>query len=323
MKTEIVKAEDYGLEISKANELTIGLKVVKEERKLLIKEFEKISKLELTEENLPKFKELRLRIIKNRTQGINKWHKTNKEFFLTGGKFVDAIKNKESDINEQMEIKLMDAEKHFENLEKERIAKIQEERVSLLSEFVEDASERNLSGMDNEVWEAYLSTKKKNYIDAIQAELDAEKERQEKIKAEEKEQKRIRKENEKLKKEAEVREKKLKNERLKAEKERLERVRLAKIEEEKRVEKERKERIEREKLEAKLKSKLDAEIKAKEDEEARIQSELNKGDSDKVKDLIIALDSLKNKYTFKSSKNKKMYKNVGELIDKVTNYIKT
>lgn len=333
MKTEIIKAEDYGLEVAKANELTVGLKVVRDERKLLIKEFEEVSKLELTEENLPKFKELRLKIVKNRTQGINKWHKTNKEFFLTGGKFVDAIKNKENSINEQMEEKLMDAENHFENLEKERISKIQQERVSLLSKFVDDASERNLSSMDDEVWDAYLYTKKKTYLDFIQAELDAEKERQEKIKEEKKEQERIRKENEKLKKEAKIREKKLESERkanekklkierLKVEKERLERERLTKIEDVKRVEKERKERIKREKLESELKSRLDAERKAKEDKEARIQSELNKGDSDKVKDLITALDSLKNKYTFKSSKNKKMYKNVGELIDKVTNYIK-
>lgn len=47
MKAEIIKAEDYGLETSKANELTVGLKVVKAERELLIKEFEEVSKLEL------------------------------------------------------------------------------------------------------------------------------------------------------------------------------------------------------------------------------------------------------------------------------------
>jgi len=58
MTQEIIKAEDYGLDISKANELTVGLKVVKAERELLITEFEDVSKLELTQENLPKFKEL-------------------------------------------------------------------------------------------------------------------------------------------------------------------------------------------------------------------------------------------------------------------------
>ena len=41
-----------------------------------------IKKLEITEENLPVFKELRLKIRDNRTKGIEKWHKLNKAFFL-------------------------------------------------------------------------------------------------------------------------------------------------------------------------------------------------------------------------------------------------
>jgi colicin import membrane protein len=343
MKVEIIKAEDYGLETEKAEELTVGLKVVKAERELLVKEFEEVSKLELIQENLPKFKALRLKIVKNRTQGINKWHKTNKEFFLTGGKFVDAIKNKENAINEQMEEKLINAEKHFENLEKERIAKLQDERVFLLSEFVEDASERDLASMENDVWESYLATKKQSHLDKIQAELDAEKERQAKIKAEKEEQERIRKENAKLKAEAEERERLAKIEsekrakaeaerkakedaerKIREEKERKERAEYEtklKAEREAKEKVEREERQKREKLEAELKSKKEAEQKAKDEEEFRIQAELNKGDNAKVKDLIADLELLKTKYSFKSAKNVKMYKDVGLLIDKVTNHI--
>ncbi len=335
MKAEIIKAEDYGLDETKANELTNGLKVVKDERKLLIKEFEEVSKLGITEENLPKFKELRLRIVKNRTQGINKWHKANKEFFLTGGKFVDAIKNREIVINEQMEDKLMDAEKHFENLEKERISKLQVERVVLLSEFVEDASERDLAGMENDVWESYLATKKQAHLDKIQAELDAERERQAKIKAEKEEQERIRKENTKLKAEAEEKERLAKIEaekrakedaerKIREEKERKERAEYesklkAELKAKEKVERE--ERQKREKLEAELKAKKEAEQKAKEEEEARLQAELNKGDNAKVKDLILNLEELKSKYSFKSSKNINMYKEVGVLIDKISAHI--
>ncbi|MCP4053734.1 MAG: hypothetical protein GY739_11845, partial [Mesoflavibacter sp.] len=84
----------------------------------------------------------------------------------------------------------------------------------------------------------------------------------------------------------------------------------------------REEREKREKLEAELKAKEDAEQKAKEEKEKQLQDELNKGDSDKVKDLIIDLESLKTKYSFKSSKNVNMYKDVGLLIDKVVNHIK-
>lgn len=343
MKTEIIKAEDYGLETSKATELTSGLKTVRAERELLIKEFEDVSKLEISQENLAKFRELRLKIVKNRTQGIIKWHKTNKEFFLTGGKFVDAIKNKEIQINEEMESKLMDAEKHFENLEKERIEKLNAKRVELVKPYVDDVENLYLADMEDDVFEAYLLTKKNNHEAKLKAEAEAEEARLKAIEEEKKEQERIRKENAKLKAEAEERERLAKIEeqkRLKAEQERKAKEEAEKKKQEAEAEKKRaeyeaklkaereeKERIEREekakreKLEAELKAKQEAELKAKQEEEARIQAELNKGDADKVKDLIKDLESIKTKYSFKSAKNKKMYNGVGLLIDKVTNFI--
>ncbi len=60
--------------------------------------------------------------------------------------------------------------------------------------------------------------------------------------------------------------------------------------------------------------------KEKEREEL-LHNELNKGDTDKVKDLINDLKSLKTKYSFKYSKNKNMYSDVNTLIDKVINHI--
>lgn len=91
------------------------------------------------------------------------------------------------------------------------------------------------------------------------------------------------------------------------------------------AEKEEAERIERERLqkkEAELKAKQDAERKEKEAEAAKIQAELNKGDADKVKDLISDLENLKTKYSFKSDKNKKKYADTCLLIDKVIAHIK-
>lgn len=332
MTNEIIKAEDYGLEATKANELTAGLKVVRAERELLIKEFEEVSELELSEENSPRFKELRLKIVKNRTQGINTWHKANKEFFLTGGKFVDAIKNRETDINERMEEKLMDAEKHFENLEKQRIEKLQSQRVGLLIKYVDAANEMDLANMEEDVWNSYLATKKQAHLDFIEAEKKREQERLDKIEADRLEQERIIKENAKLKKEAEAKAKqdkieadkraKIEADRIaKEEVERKEREQLAKIESDKREAILQKERDEKEKLEAELKAKEEAVRIANEVIEKAKQIELNKGDADKVKDLISDLNNLKIKYAFKSAKNKKMYLDVGMLIDKVTNYI--
>lgn len=332
-----VKPTEYGIEEKKANELTKGLDVVIKERETLIDEFNDVSLLEITEENIPKFKELRLKIVKNRTQGINKWHKASKEFFLAGGRFVDAIKNKENQINEQMEAKLMDAEKHFENLEKERIEKLNTERIKKITPYVEDVFGLDLGNMVEDVFNAYYESKKKEHKEKLEAEKKAEEARLAKEKAEKEEQERIRKENERLKKEAEEKEKarlaELEAIRLKEESERKDREEKQRKEREAyeaklKSEREERERIEleekqkREKLEAELKAKEDAERKAKEKAEARLQSELNKGDADKVKDLINELESLKTRFIFKSAKNKKMYSDVSVLIDKTIQFIK-
>ncbi len=116
-----VNPKEFGIEETKANELTSGLSTTLIEREALKESYKSIISLEITEDNLDKFKDLRIKIRDNRTKGIEKWHKANKEFFLTGGRFVDAIKNKEIIINEEMEAKLLAAEKFFENKEKERL----------------------------------------------------------------------------------------------------------------------------------------------------------------------------------------------------------
>ena len=89
-----------------------------------------------------------------------------------------------------------------------------------------------------------------------------------------------------------------------------------------------KEAIERERLakaEREVSAKILAELKAKEDaerkaiavEEMRIQSELNKSDAAKVKDMISDLNAFKTKFEFRSHANKAKYRRVGLLIDKI------
>jgi len=254
MENEIIKAEQFGIEKSKANELTLGLQVTIDERKLLIEEFDKVKDMEITESNIPKFKALRLKIVKNRTQGIIKWHKTNKDFFLTGGRFVDAIKNKEVQINESMETVLMEAEKHFENLEKERIEKLQLERSGKLLAFNIEVIPQNLGSMDDSMWSTYIVGIETTFKARVEAEKLAEKQRLEaekKAKMEaEIEAKRIeaqRLENERLKKEAEIKE----AARLKAEKE---------------------QKAKEDKIKADAEAKLKAERKAKEKEISELKA---------------------------------------------------
>lgn len=178
----IIDPKEFGLEESKAVELTSGLKNILDERNVLIDAYNGVIELEITTENLKTFKELRLQIRDNRTKGIEKWHKVNKEFFLTGGRFVDAIKNKEVAENERMEEKLLAAEKHFENLEIERLNKVRIEREQTIAPFGYDFSKVDLSGMDEKMFEMILTGAKKTHEDKLAAEKLAEEQRLEKEK---------------------------------------------------------------------------------------------------------------------------------------------
>lgn len=194
-----------------------------------------------------------------------------------------AVSDKES--------KLKDIETHFETLEKERLEALQKDREEQLSKYIDDANERRLSDMEDDVWNAYLSAKKKEYEDRIEAEKQAELDRiaKEKAEAEAREQQRI--ENERLKAEAEKREKEIEAERKKQAdllaKQKAESDRLAKIEADKQAKiqaeldaKLKKEQEDKAKLEAELKAKKDAEIKA---ENERRQAELKaKAEAEKL-----------------------------------------
>lgn len=276
MNAEIIKSEDYGIEPQKASELTNGLETILAEREVLKEAYLDVISLEITPENEKTFKELRLKIVKNRTQGIEKWHKTQKAFFLTGGRFVDAIKNKEVAVNEDWEAKLLEAEKHFENIEKTRLEVLQAERVGIIAPYVEDAFERDYTKFDEDEFKAIVASKKQAYEDKLEAErLEAE-----------------RIENERIANEKAIEEQRLENIRLKAEADKAkakadaeekERQRLAKIESDKLA----KERAENEAKQKAIQDKADAEVKQARAEAEKLQAKLEaeakaKADADKL-----------------------------------------
>jgi len=310
---EIVKAEDFGVKEQQAKELTTGLESVKSERELLIEAYKDVITLEVTEDNLKIFKELRLKIVKNRTQGIEKWHKASKAYFLAGGKFCDAIKNKESLINTDMENKLMDAEKYFENLEKERVEKLTEERKAELIalEVSELELPSGLGEMHETVWKNYLSGVELAFEAKKEAERKAEEERIEAEIIQSLHDERYLKalplkefwseyeltlnfgkqsesdyndfidriNNLKAKKEQEQARIKAENEKLKKEAEAKEKARLA--EEKKRKEKEEADQKERERLanieadkQAKIKAEQDAKLKVEREAKEKLEAEL-------------------------------------------------
>lgn len=269
--SEETKPSLFGIEPEKAQEMVSGLSAVIAEREVLKNAYIDVINLPITTENLSTFKELRLKFVKVRTS-IDKWHKVNKAFYLAGGRFVDAIKNKEIGYSEEMESKLMDAEKFFENQEKERLATLKKEREELLQPFVDNLP-GGLEDLDQDVFDSFLETKKKAHADKLESErLEAERIEKERLDRE-KEIEAQRVENLLLKAEAEAKEKEQAKERAileaekkaiadKAEKERkIEADKQAKIQAEKDAEI-KKEREAKEKLEAEAKARKEASEKA-------------------------------------------------------------
>ena len=201
---ESVSPETFGIEPVKAKEMTSGLDTVLAEREILKNAYLDVIDLPITSENLETFRELRLKIRDNRTKGIEKWHKLNKAFFLNGGRFVDAIKNKEIAINEDWEAKLLEAEKFFENQEKARIKALNDARIERLKPYLENVDGQDFSMMDDYDFDDFVEVKKLQF----ERKQEAERIERERIEAERlaeiERQKAIEAENAKLKAEAKI-----------------------------------------------------------------------------------------------------------------------
>lgn len=270
---KVVNPKDFGIAENKALELTKDLNPILDSKKGLIDRYNSIIDLDINEDSIAKFRELRLEIVKNRTKGIVSWHKVNKEFYLAGGRFVDAIKNKEVAGNQAMENELLKKEKHFENLETQRIEKLNSDRLKLVSPFLDNVEGLYLADMEEDVFEAYLTTKKRNHEAIIEAERKREADRLAKIEEVRIEQERVKAENEKLRKEAEEKAKKDAIEAKKRADEEAKRQKEIEVERKKQQILIQKAKAEKARIEAKLKAKEKEEEKRISEEKARIEAE--------------------------------------------------
>lgn len=282
--------------------------------------------------------------LKNIRVSADKKRKELKEDSLRYGKAVQGVYNLIEYAIKPLELHLEKQEKFAEIKEKERIdalRELRESEVEPLREFVPYGID--LGMMTDEDYNKLVDGAKLQIKAKKEAEAKAEAERIERERKEAEEREAIRKENELLKKEAEAAAAKAEAERIerekaeraaKAEAERLEAIRKAEEakkqaehEAQLRAEREAREKIEREAaerqaaLEKEIADKKKAEELAANAEAERIESELSKGDEAKFNDLLKDLADLKTKYSFKSAKNKTMYSQVGQLLDKVINHI--
>lgn len=353
-----INYKEFGIEESKAKQISSVFKPMLDKMEGLEGEWNQIKTEKMSPELAERAKELRLKYVKVRT-ATAAIHKEQKAFYLAGGRFIDGWKNAQLFASQGIEAELMNIEKHEENKEKERLAAVREKRIKVLSKFGREDDPIKIELMQDEVWSNYINGVELAFNQAKEAEDKAE---QERVKREERErilnerqieisgfsqwvsvnvnlksitdkeyrdlivQLRAKKsEHQEKQKEIKAENDRLKRERKeadeKAESERKKREAQERIEREESERKISEARKEKEEAQAKLKAKEDEEAKRKEDEEKRIQSELGAADSDKVKMLVSDLNSLKIKYKFKSKNNQKMYLEVSELIGKIVNHI--
>ena len=264
MEQNLIKIDpkEFGFDEKQAIEILKNLPQLLSEREILIQQFDEIIKMDINDPLTAKQAgELRKLIKDNRTKGIEPWHKTGKEYFLRGGQFYDANKRRECEINERMETILFEIENHQAIIEKERIEKLKQERIKILSQYIDNPESYPVAQMSEEAFNNLIEVQKLIVKQRADEAKKAEKERIEKELRDAKERERIRLENEQLKKENEAKELQLQKEREQA---RQEQIRLENIQKEK----DRLAQIERDKIEAEnrriqkeLQDKKDAEIK--------------------------------------------------------------
>jgi colicin import membrane protein len=338
MTNEIVKikASDYGLEESKAQEIEAMFLPMLAKMKDLEVQYNEVLKQDINPETCQMAKDLRMSYVKTRT-GTEKIHKDLKSFYLNGGRFVDAWKNTQLFAASEKEKTLKAIEDHFENQERERLEKLRISRIELLKPYTE-IEPMGLAHMEQAVFDNLLSGFKLAFEVRIAAEKKAEEERLAAIEAEKKRQEEMRLENIRLQKEAEKREKQIIAEREKVRKENEERERLAEIERKKQAEILAKQKAESDKKEFELRAKVEAERKERERLETEIEAkkravEKQKADQiaaerkaakapDKVK--LIALSEAISKIELpevKSEEAKKIVENTLILLQKTVTFI--
>lgn len=217
MNTVKINPAEFGLEADKAQEIESVFLPVIAEKDNLLGDYEAIVKQPISPALSVQARELRLKLQKVRTS-TEKIHKASKAFYLAGGRFVDAWKNRNVTVIEQMEEKLSSIENHYALLERARLLELRSERINLLRPYCETTDIfQSVEQMTDEAFNNLLEGQK-----LIKQQRDAE--AVEKAKAAELaliEQERIRKENESLRAELKAKEDKEKAEqRIKDEQER-------------------------------------------------------------------------------------------------------
>lgn len=98
--------------------------------------------------------ELRKKYVKIRT-ATDKLHKSEKQYYLQAGRYVDDLKKEVLSVVSERENKLKDVAEYFENIRKAEIAKLEEERTGLLLPYTQDIP-KGVGEMTQDLFETIL-----------------------------------------------------------------------------------------------------------------------------------------------------------------------
>lgn len=334
-----IDPKEYGLNEEQGKEVESNFLPVEVDKENYAKIYETIVSKEITKETISEARDLRLKLVKVRTRTCD-IHKVAKAFYLAGGRFVDALKNKNLTVIEQMEDRLFSIENYYVNIEKERIEKLTADRIELIKPYIdiELINADTLGNMEQPVFDNYFAGLKLTYETKLENERKAEEERLKKIEEEKAEQERIRIENEKLKAEALKKEKELEKIKAKQEVEKKKQDKILadqKAKQELELKKQREESEKKLQLEREAREKIERELKAKQEVEKKRLEEIalkekqdaenlakaeRQPDKKKLQTLSTYLQAIEMPEV-KSKEAKQIIKDVQELLNKVSVFI--
>jgi len=165
-----------GIEKSKAEQIRSVFQPMADMLDQFEAAYDEVMGMEQSEEKSAKAKRLRLDIAKIRIEA-DKRRKEMKEEYLRAGKAIDGTANILKWAVADKENSLKDVELYYQRIEEERLKKLQEDREAELSKYDFDGSSMDLSGMDEAVWNNFLTGTRTNWENLKVAERKAEEDR--------------------------------------------------------------------------------------------------------------------------------------------------
>ena len=280
-----INAFEFSLTQEKVDELIIPFIPLADEYKTYIPKIENIkeeSKNWITLDLVNKAKRVKLDIAKIRTTTW-KIKDTEKKMYLQVGNVIQKWHNLIVSVIEEQEEELEKIVKFFENQEKERLDKLQKERVELLTPYIQEISDLiALCNMDQDKFDWFLLLRKSQFEEKKALEEKLEAERIEKARLEEIERIEKIKENARIEAEAKVLSDKIEAEiKAKADLERVEREKQEAIDKIKREQEEKEIAEKKQKEDLILKNQIDNERLKQETEYKKFISD-NEGKFDKI-----------------------------------------